>query len=74
MAFSTKATKDLRQSVALITYYAKHQPEDLTEAWTDLYSRGKGWRSRFDKGVDMLLRELPEVEPALIWRENSAPT
>jgi hypothetical protein len=72
-SFRTKAIKDLRQSAALITYYAKHQPEDLMEAWTDLYSRGKDWRSRFDKGVDMLLRELPEVEPALIWRENSAP-
>jgi hypothetical protein len=69
-SFRTKAIKDLQQSAALLTYFAKHQPEELMEAWTDLDSRGKGWRSRFNKGIEMLLREIPEIEQTLIWREK----
>lgn len=66
-AFKTKASKDLRQVAALISFLAKYQPEDLIEAWTDLDGRGKGWRARFGKGVAMLLSEIPAIEAHLLW-------
>lgn len=69
-AYKVKASKDLRQSASLISFLAKYQPDDLMEAWTDLDSRGKGWRSRFEKGVGMLLREIPEIENSLIWQDK----
>ena len=68
-SFCTKVNKDLAQSAALIRYFAHHQPESLMDAWADLDSRGKGWRSRFGKGVAMLLRAMPEIAPALIWQQ-----
>jgi hypothetical protein len=67
-SFRTKVNKDLKQSASLIVLLAKYQPDDLTEAWTDLDSRGRGWRSRFKVGVEMLLRAFPEIEASLIWR------
>lgn len=70
-AFRTKANKDLAQSAALIRYFARHQPESLMDAWTDLDGRGKGWRARFGKGVDMLVRAMPEIAPSLIWQDRA---
>lgn len=66
-SYQTKVNKDLSQAASLLRYLAKHQSEIVMEAWEDLQSRGKGWRSRFEKGVDMLRRALPEIDPALIW-------
>lgn len=64
--FRTKARKDLRQSAALISYMLVHLPEELAAAWADLESRGKGWSSRFAAGRKMLVREVPEMEQALL--------
>jgi hypothetical protein len=73
-AFRTKANKDLAQSAALISYFAQHQPDELMDAWTDLDGRGKGWRTRFGKGVDMLLRAMPTIASSLIFpRERPKP-
>lgn len=66
-SFKTKSNKDLRQSAALLQFYAEHQPDELMLAWEDLQGRGKGWRSRFDAGVDMLVREMPDITGTLIW-------
>ena len=71
-AFKTKANKDVRQAAALVTFLAKYQPDDLMEAWTDLDSRGKGWRTRFEQGVTMLLCAMPEIGKLLLWR-NAPP-
>jgi hypothetical protein len=69
-AFRTKSSKDLRQSAALLEFYAAHHPEDLIEAWEDLNSRGKGWRTRFEAGVTMLLQEIPEIAGSMIWQDS----
>ena len=60
-SFRTKSNKDLLQSVALIQYFAEHQLEDLTDAWADLNARGKGWQTRFNKGLSMLVKTYPEI-------------
>jgi hypothetical protein len=71
-SFQTKVHKDLKQAASLISFLAKYQPDDLMEAWTDLNGRGKGWRSRFAKGVEMMLRDLPEVEASLLWKAKAS--
>lgn len=70
-AFRTKANKDLAQAACLISWFARFQPEDLIDAWQDLQGRGKGWRSRFETGVNMLLRAFPDLMPALVWQNGS---
>lgn len=59
ISFRTKARKDLWQAGALIFYLLAHYPEALADAWVDIIGRGKVWRSRFNAGIDMLVRELP---------------
>jgi hypothetical protein len=71
-SFRTKSNKDLLQSAALIHYLAAHQLEELSDAWTDLNSRGKGWDSRFAKGLAMLTNAYPELV-ATIDRLKTAP-
>jgi hypothetical protein len=71
-SFRTKVNKDLRQSASLLAFLAKYQPDDLMEAWDDLEGRGKGWQSRFNRGVEMLLREFPAIEESLLWRATGA--
>jgi len=60
-SFKTKSNKDLLQSAALLSYLSAHQPEELLEAWINLEERGKGWRSRFSKGVAMMTSAFPEI-------------
>lgn len=64
-SFATKSNKDLKQSAALITYLSEHQPARLAEAWHDLEGRGKGWRSRFQIGKSMLVKQFPELSHVL---------
>lgn len=66
-SYRTKASKDLRQAASLIAYLAKYQPDEITEAWQDLDSRGKGWTSRFSEGEAMLLRQFPDLAASMIW-------
>jgi hypothetical protein len=69
-SYKTKSRKDIRQSASLIAYLAKYQPDELMDAWQDLDQRGKGWRSRFEKGIEMLLREAPAIAPSLLWHDK----
>lgn len=59
--FATKARKDLWQAAALLTYLVEHAPRSLAEAWMDLMNRGKGWRTRFEAGLQSMQAQLPET-------------
>ena len=61
--YRTKAIKDIKQSVAILSYYARHMPEQLDEALTDLLSRGPGWRKRALQGMDAALQIAPDLAP-----------
>lgn len=58
-AYRTKSTKDLLQSAALISHYAKHDPAALKHAWRDLLERGPGWRKRAKTGISALVHLDP---------------
>lgn len=60
-AYRAKANKDLRQSAALVAYFAVHNPEELISAWKDLISRGKGWEKRAVAGAHALVRAYPDL-------------
>ena len=60
-SFRTKSNKDLRQAAALISYFARHQPEELVQAWLDMVARGKGWEKRAREGVRALALAYPEM-------------
>lgn len=64
-SFRTKSNKDLRQAASLLSYLEKFQTEELLEAWLDLENRGKGWTTRFDKGIAMMTKALPEILPVV---------
>ena len=57
-----KADKDLEQAATLVDYLAAHDPEALKEAWDDLCSRGRGWRSRATEGLDALEEQYPGLD------------
>ncbi len=60
--YATKATKDLHQASALLAYFRERRPWEVEEAWADLVSRGKGWLSRAEQGMDALNRAFPALE------------
>lgn len=55
----TKARKDLAQAASLIAWLTDHQPDALEDAWTDLLSRGPGWRSRARESLLAMDRSYP---------------
>ncbi len=55
-AFRTKSTKDILQSAALISYYARNDPASLKHAYRDLMERGPGWRKRAKEGIVALMK------------------
>lgn len=61
VAQKTKALKDVRQSAALIAWSLDHDPAALSQAWSELLARGKGWRTRAQNG----LRALAKFDSAL---------
>lgn len=52
---STKPTKDLEQSAALVRVLAEDRPDELEEAFFEAYERGRSWRAAIDSGA----RRLP---------------
>ena len=56
-----KASKDLKQAGALLSYF--HDTSDVTvrDAWKDLVSRGRGWRDRAKRGRDALAEAAPDL-------------
>ena len=64
--FATKIRKDLWQAAALLTYLADHQAYALGEAWLDLHRRGKGWRTRFEAGLQAMQSQLPDTVATVV--------
>lgn len=65
-AFVTKIRKDLWQAAALLTYLVDHDPRSLGEAWVDLMGRGKGWRTRFEAGLQSMQGKFPETVATVV--------
>ncbi len=61
-AFSTKAKKDMQQSAALIELLRERRPGDLDAVWSDIISRGPGWRTRARDGLAALDKVAPDLE------------
>jgi hypothetical protein len=69
-AQATKAMKDVVQANCLIAYLAENRPGALEDAYADLMSRGKGWRSRFNEGLNLLRKKYPETDVSLITSKS----
>lgn len=61
-AFAAKATKDLVQAASLLQYYKDHRTWEIKEAYEDMVSRGKGWISRFERGINAIEKTYPMLE------------
>lgn len=61
-----KASKDLEQAAALISYLVDNDADSLAATWQDLLSRGRGWQSRAKEGVKALKAKYPEVDCTLL--------
>lgn len=60
-SFTQKAKKDLTQAAALLAWFKNYRPWEVEEAWQDMSDRGKGWRSRVERGISALDRIKPEL-------------
>src|SRR5574341_667939 len=60
-----KAAKDLEQAATLIDYLSRNDRLALQEAWTDLVSRGPGWRTRAHEGLLSLAARHSGIECAI---------
>lgn len=59
-AFQSKSGKDLMQAGLLLAALKETRPWEVEEAWANLVSRGKGWSSRAQRGLDALSRQFPD--------------
>ena len=59
--FQAKAGKDLVQAALLLTALKESRPWEVEEAWANLESRGKGWRTRALRGLQALERQYPDT-------------
>jgi hypothetical protein len=70
VAERAKARKDLLQSAALASYFARSgQAASFNAAWRDALRRGKGWRTRAAQGRAALLRLAPDANVPELWTE-----
>jgi hypothetical protein len=60
-AWRAKAAKDLAQAAALISRLVAEHPSELAAAVGDLRGRGRGWTSRFSRGLDALAKSHPDL-------------
>ena len=68
----TKANKDLAQAASLIKYLTDNDPESLAEAWSDLISRGPGWRRRAEQGLSAMSAVYPDLDVSVLSEEDPA--
>ena len=61
-AFAAKSNKDITQAASLLQYYKDNRTWEIKEAYEDLISRGKGWVSRFERGLAAIEKSYPELE------------
>lgn len=67
-AARVKSQKDLLQAASLICYMKNSgRKQDVSDAWADALSRGKGWRTRAEQGRSALLARFPELADAALW-------
>jgi len=59
------ANKELLQSATLVDYLSQYDPDALTDAWTDLLSRGPSWRKLAKQGLAALKQRYPEANCAI---------
>jgi len=60
-AYAAKSTKDLDQAGMLLARLQEFRRGEVEEAWRDLVSRGKGWRTRALQGAAALHRRFPAL-------------
>lgn len=60
--FAAKSAKDLVQAAALLAFLRKHRAWEVEEAWKDMVSRGKGWRTRVARGHAALAKTAQELD------------
>jgi len=60
-AFVAKSSKDLLQSASLLSLLKDRRPWEVEAAWADMKGRGKGWRTRVDRGINALDLRYPEL-------------
>jgi hypothetical protein len=61
----SKSIKDLEQAATMIDFLSRYQEDVLQDAWTDLLSRGPGWRSRALDGLRSLKQRHQNIECAM---------
>lgn len=61
-AFASKSSKDLVQAASLLQYFKDRRTWEVREAYEDLLRRGKGWVSRFERGLAAVEKAYPEIE------------
>ena len=61
-AFSSKSGKDLIQAASLLQYFKENRTWEVQEAYGDLMGRGKGWVSRFERGLAAIEKTYPKLE------------
>ena len=59
-SYRTKATKDIAQASALLSYYLAHDPDEISATWRDLVSRGKKWKTGVERGLATLTQQYAE--------------
>lgn len=57
-----KAKKDQLQAATLIDYLSAERPDDLKDAWEDLLSRGKEWKSRAGEALRAMRERFPDAQ------------
>lgn len=60
--FAAKSSKDLVQAASLLQYFKSSRTWEIKGAYGDLMSRGKGWGTRFERGLAAIESAYPELE------------
>lgn len=68
-AYASKASKDLVQASSLLSYFKENRTWEIKDAYEDMMSRGKGWVSRFERGLKAIEKAYPEIEAVKLLRE-----
>ena len=71
-AFQSKVRKDVWQAAALLSYLTNYSQDSLADAWLDVQSRGKSWRSKFATGLSLMQTHLPSTRELVAQCEKLA--
>lgn len=59
--FAAKSGKDVLQAASLLAFYKMHRSWEMEDALEDLLSRGKGWVTRFERGLHAVDKSYPQL-------------